>query len=916
MARLVVSQNERLMLHLLDMDKFRDMAQVPLGASQEGIAKALGTQVHNASRALSALESEGLVSDRLAHVRGAPRRRRAYFLTEKGHQVADSTRERLEKTKVEYEEDGDSRTLTLGEALRKVAVTSRAVPSLLEAVDLARSEGVISTDRFGGQTEEASERPSALRDAHGRPKVERFFGREKELEALSGALSEAGVSVIHVYGMPGIGKSTLMSKVFDSLPEDTSLFWYTFRDWDTERSFVESLAKFLSRLGVKRFSRAVGSGASMADLYSPLTEDMKSVDSVIFLDDVHKVADEFELLLSMLIDAARLSGRSKIVLISRVMLPFVPKDVRQGFSLEVDGLDERSAQDMISSIGVEDPASVLEDGHGHPLLLSLIAGKGSARGRRDVVDFVDSEVYSSLSADQRAALEMLSVFRHAVDVEALSGIDYDVVLQLRRKALITQQEDGIWLHDLLRDYISSRLTSDRKRHVHELAGEYCGSRHEPEWKLEALYHFVEAETWDDALRVALENGEDLGGDFPVEVLALISRIPDGTGDRFSRAQLLFMRGQLREGQGLYDDALADYEVSASLASEEDEVRAVVLESVARLQGEVNKWAKSLDAHNAALAIHEKSGDVEGMVREWLNIGVLHKKRGDKAKARESYSKALTIATKAENRAAQAACLNNIAILDWEDGIPGDAERKFRESVRMAHSVKDAIGEAKTLENFARFCSAFKRFDESSNLLLEASGAYVRMNEVSEAKRVRLLAAEAMADGGRTKEAIDSLRETLADPALRRRKGLFRSSPSIDSGDAEIRLALISLLRTSGDFDKARAALDSYMSLVEPLDDHALSARGMMEKAMILEESGDLAAASAALEDVERALTRVGARDGLIAVNMRRGVIHEKLGDMDMAAEYYGRAEVLAKREGDDKARTIAMENLTSVNSRT
>ena len=911
----MVSQNERLMLHLLDMDKFRDLAQVPLGASQEGIAKALGTQVHNASRALSALEAEGLVSDRLAHVRGAPRRRRAYFLTEKGHQVADSTRERMENTKVEYQEDGDLRTLTIGEALRKVTVVSRQAPSLLEAVDLARSEGVISPDGFGSQPDDVSEKPSSLREAHGRPKVERFFGREKEVEALTKVLSQEGVSVVHLYGMPGIGKSTLMSRMFDSLPAEKSLFWYTFRDWDTERSFIESLARFLSRLGVRKFSRAVGSGAVTADLYSPLTEDMSGLDSVIFLDDVHKVADGFELLLSMLIDAARLSGRSKVVLISRVMLPFVPKDVRQGFSLEVTGLDERSAQDMLSSIGVEDPTSVLEDGHGHPLLLSLIAGKGSAGGRRDVVDFVDSEVYSSLSADERAALEILSVFRHAVDVEALSGMDYDVVLKLRRKALITQQEDGIWLHDLLRDYIGSRLTSERKKEAHELAGAYCESRHEPEWKLEALYHVVEAEIWSEALRIAVENGEDLGGDFPVEVLGLISRIPDDAGYSFSKTQLLFMRGQLREGQGLYEEALADYDLSASLASEEDEVRAVILESVARLQGEVNKWAKSMEAHNAALAIHEKSGDVEGRVREWLNIGVLHKKRGDKAKARESYSEALSIATKAENRAAQAACLNNMAILDWEDGMPGDAERKFRESIRMAHSVKDAIGEAKTLENFARFCSAFKRFDESSNLLLEASGAYLRMNEISEVKRVRLLAAEAMADGGRTKEAIETLRETLSDPALRKRKGLFRSSPSIDSGDAEIRLTLISLLRSSGDIEKARSELDSYMSLIEPLSDESLSARGMMEKAMILEESGDLAAASAILEDVEHALTRVGKRDGLIAVNMRRGVIHEKLGDMDMAAEYYGRAEVLAKREGDDKARTIAIENLASVNSR-
>lgn len=915
MARLVVSQNERLMLHLADLDKYRDMAQVPLGASQEGIARALSTQVHNASRALASLEAEGLVSDRLAHVRGAPRRRRAYFLTEKGHQVVNSTRERLEKSKVAYREGDETELLPLGEALRRLAVVSRQMPSFLEIVDLARVEEVITPDRFATKPEDSPEKQLALRDAHGRPKVERFFGRENELKSISKAISQKGISVVHVYGMPGIGKSTLMSKVFDDLPDEKSLFWYTFRDWDTERSFAEALSKFFSGLGVKKLSRAVSSGGVTADLYSPLTEDLKGLDVVIFLDDVHKILDRLELLLSMLIDAMRPSVGSKVVLISRIMLPFVPKDVRQGFSLEVMELDERSAKELVSSVGVEDPSAVLADGHGHPLLLSLIAGKGAAGGRRDVVDFVDSEVYSSLSTDERSALEILCVFRHAVDVEALSGIDYETVLQLRRKALVTQQEDGVWLHDILRDYFSSRVPSDRKRQSHVLAGGYCASRQEPEWKLEALYHFVRAGSWEDAIGVAVGNGEDLGGNFPVEVLELLTEIPDGAGDPLSRVQLLYLSGQLRENRGMYDEAMLDYERSALLASEEDEIRAVILESVARLQAEVSKWAKSLEAHNAALAIHEKSGDVEGTVREWLNIGVLHKRRGDLAKARESYSKALSVATKAENRAAQAACLNNMAILDWEDGAPGDAERKFREAVRMAHSVNDSAGEANALENFARFCSAFQRFDESVNLLLEASGAYLRMNEISEAKRVRLLAAETIADSGRTKDAIDSLREALSDPALKRRRGLFRSSPSIDAADAEMKLSLISLLRASGDLEKARSELESYMALVKPLADGVLSARGMMEKAMILEESGDLTAAAAVLKDIERTLTKIGARAGLIAVNMRLGVVQEKLGDLDMAAEYYGRAEVLAKREGDDRARTIAIENLTSVSNR-
>ncbi len=911
-----MSQDERLLLHLLDMDKYREMAQVPLGASQEGIAQAMGTQVHNASRALSGLEAEGLVSDRLAHVRGAPRRRRAYFLTDKGRQAADATRERVERSHAEFREGEVAKHLPLSEIARRIAISSRRIPSLLELADKARKGETIAASDFEPVDEETPERPSALKEAHGRSKVDRFFGRDRESGFLLKALSEDGPSTVHIYGMPGIGKSTLLSKTFDDLSDERSLFWYTFRDWDTERSFTETLARFLSRLGARKLSRALKAGSTVADLYAPLTADLKSAGVVLFLDDAHKVAEGMELLLAVLIDAARLSGGSKVVLISRVMLPFVPRDGRQSLSMEVGALDDESAARFVSSIGVKDPAAVLEDSHGHPLLLSLMVGKGTGGGRRDVIDFVDSEVYSYLSENERSVLEALSVFRHAVPMEALSGVDYDVVMGLRRKSLVTELEDGLWLHELLRDYFSSRLSYDRKERAHRLAGVYCASRQQPEWKLEALHHFVEAESWKEAVHLVLESGEELGREFPRETLDLIIAVPDGAVESVLEARFVFMRGQLREGLGNQADALADYEKSASMSPDSDDTRAAILESVARLRAAVDEWSKSLEAHHEALGIYEKSGDVDGRVREWLNIGVLHKRRGDTTRARESYLTALNIATKAENRAAQAACLNNIAILDWEEGLPGDAERKFRESVRMAHSAKDAAGEARALENFAIYLRSFQRLDESRHLLLEASGAHTRAGDIDEAKRLRSAAAEAMADLGRVSEAVALLRMTLADPALKRRRGLFRPRPTADEVDADLRLSLVAMLRESGDIGDARVELEEYMRLVEPLADPRLIARGKMEEAVILEESGDLSAAASALADAELVLTRAGDSEGLIALNIRLGIVEEKLGNTDVAAERYGIAEQLAKRMKNDKARTIAIENLMSVSNHT
>jgi tetratricopeptide (TPR) repeat protein/DNA-binding MarR family transcriptional regulator len=912
MARLVVSQNERLLLHLLDLDRYRDSAQVPFGLCQEGIAEALKTKVHNVSRALTPIEADGLVTDRLAHVQSAPRRRRVYSLTEKGRHTAESVKSRVEAKRVAWQEDGKTRQMSISDVIRQVSLTSGRIPSILEVVELARRDTPLTSSLFALQDGAAIDGQPMIERSHGRPVIGEFFGRTKEIKILTDALSNQGLSAIHVHGMPGIGKSTLLSKIFESTSGTRSQLWYTFREWDTERSFLDTLSDFLSELGSRNLGRSLRSGVATPDLFSTLVKDFKPTDLVLFLDDVHKVASRMELLLTMLIDAARIAGSSKVILISRTAFQFMPKDVRQCLSIEINELDSRSAEALVLNAGVEDPKGILKDSHGHPMLLSLMVSRGTGGGRRDVIDFVDSEVYSSLSAEERSAIELLSVFKHPVPVEALIGVDYSFISQLRRKSLVAEQDEGVWLHDLLRGYFVTRLGSDRKAEVHMAAGNYCESRPGAEWMLEALHHFVEAGSWDDASRVAIASGPELAMEFASETLELTSRIVQSGSDIPGFALLFRLRGELLEGMGRFDEALSDYEESLSLTPGDDEGRAGILESVARLRAINDELAKALDAHSEALSLYRQAKDTEGMVRELLSIGVIHKRRGSAEKARESYNEALIISTKSENRAAQAACLNNIGILDWEGGHPGEAETRFRDSLRLARAAKDHAGEARALENYAAYCRSYNRFDESANLLMESSEAHARAGDIMEAKRLRSLHAESMADQGRLDEAVKSCRAALSDPSLRKRKGFLQSSMVVDTGDAHLMLTLIDVLRISGDRESALQELDRYTQLTGQFDSHVLTARGCLERAMVFEDSADFEDALEALTEAEKLLSRAGDDEGLIAVHMRRGVIEEKRGNSSLAAQHYESAFRHADLSGNEKAKTIALDNLHAV----
>ena len=914
MARLVVSQNERLLLHLLENDRHRDDVDVPLAVSQEGIASRLGTQVHNASRALSSLQADGLVSDRLAHVRGAPKRRRAYFLTERGRRAAESLKADLGKRRIVLEEDGRAQGLPLDDALKRIVSSVGHQVAFLDLVEVAHENDVVRVGSLKRTAEPPELSAEFAQRAHGRPKLDVFFGRTKERREVTEAIAGDDPSTILLWGIPGIGKSYLASKLYDESVGKKPLFWYTVREWDTESSFVTALGGFFSMMGRGATQDAVGRGHMTADLFAPFVTDLSESRVVVFIDDVHKASTPLTLLLSILVDAAKASGSSKVVLVSRAVPSFFSNSGPGNLTMELSGLDMDSARQMAESVQAADVAGAVEQSHGHPLLIRLMSKVGPGMVKGDAFSFIEREVYSAASAEERSVLELLSIFRHPVKLEAISGIDYAVIAGLRQKALVTEQENGIYTHDLLREFFSNRMTKDAKVAQHAKAASYCEGNAGVEWALETLYHFAEAGDWADARRVASSHMTELAEAFPEETLALIRRIPAESLPAGDRADLLFMRGQLEEAFGMHKDAIRDYEDSTSLLSEEADApfRAEVLEALAKLQSTVEQWSESFAAHEKALKLYEQSGDRGGQAREWMNIGGAHRRRGDHVQAREAYSMALSLASMDEDRSSQAACLNNIGLLDWDEGRLRDAELHLKESVKLAHAVRDHAGEAKGLENLADIYRVQFKLTEMTTLLWESSEAFRRAGEIDEFKRLQAACAESLGAQGRTADGMDLCKRALDRPELRPKKGLFQKGPRFDGGDIALVMALVDLLRRSGDYKEATRQAARLSGMADLTGDVQLKARARMELAMVQEDSDDFDSALASLTDAGELLRGLGDHGGLAAVHMRRGTILEKRGDEPGALKEYEEAARHAEIADDPTALRIATENIAGL----
>ncbi len=79
------------------------------------------------------------------------------------------------------------------------------------------------------------------------PDLRLFQGRVAEQTELKGWLADRAVSIIGIRGEGGIGKSTLMAKVFAEIPEFVGKFWADVR---TGTSITALAARALQEFGV------------------------------------------------------------------------------------------------------------------------------------------------------------------------------------------------------------------------------------------------------------------------------------------------------------------------------------------------------------------------------------------------------------------------------------------------------------------------------------------------------------------------------------------------------------------------------------------------------------------------------------------------------------------------------------------
>lgn len=134
---------------------------------------------------------------------------------------------------------------------------------------------------------------------------------------------------------------------------------------------------------------------------------------------------------------------------------------------------------------------------------------------KEAYDYLETEVYNSLSSSEKLLLQTIAIFRIPETIEAFDSVnesnDLSVTLdELINKLLVNEIGSNTFkVHDIIRDYCLSDPKKKALRKFHKNAAKYYISLNdEPENILEAAYHYEKAGLMEKSFEILVINTEN------------------------------------------------------------------------------------------------------------------------------------------------------------------------------------------------------------------------------------------------------------------------------------------------------------------------------------------------------------------------------------------------------------------------
>jgi len=768
---------ERILLHLLDYSDYKGSVEVPFALSQMGIANAVSIARSNVPRAIAGLKDQGLLVERQAHVKGVSRKRKAYFLTEPGMNLADDTWKRLREFPFRaILEGGNTVTTTLGNA-------NQELPFSMRPVDLIRyldDNGILDTRLLSKELVERDlskhvekQLVTALGDL---PRLRHFYGREQELDNMV-SLLDARATTLLVPGIAGIGKTTIASKLIERFMHRRNLLYHRCQDWEGSRSFFDSVADWLANIGDSNFADYLAATPvpKPSEAARLLVDALEGTAALIVIDDFHKIADSTLHKTFQAMSLALLGSEEQIglVIFSRSFKPVVPTKDAEGriasLVLPLDGLDSEAGRNLLTSFeSLEDEQWLHIHGlsRGHPLVLELINRGASAGAFHETLEnYVSVEIFSKLSAKQKQVLTCLAIFREPVKLEALAaqGLDTDELDSLVEQGLARDVDTETYdLHDLIREFLLRSLDGGLRKEVHSKCSDWYRSlKPTPDVSIELIFHLTKCDCGEEAADLVVEQGREIVSQGHMELLGLIESIPEDNLNIIIKTKLYQLRGEVLVLLGRFVEAEEILQQTKIFAESEGLTitEAEVLSALADIALKQGNSDDALSMHRDALEKFIELDDAKGAARSYNNMGYLLRRRNDKSKALEAYGEVEKILSQSDSEellGSQLILARAFLELDEIDRARDHALTAFEKT----DGIDDIQLHARAQAVLGRY---YAKVGDSDVALHHYSSALDTMGDAGDLislVEITTLLGEVLQDAGRTEEAMEHYREAL------------------------------------------------------------------------------------------------------------------------------------------------------------
>ncbi|MEW5761050.1 MAG: tetratricopeptide repeat protein, partial [Candidatus Thermoplasmatota archaeon] len=705
--KISLSVEKRIILHLLRFYQYYDAWEVPFQVSQEGIGEELGIILNNVSRAVTKLIEDGKVYSRLAHIKGLKRRRRAYFLSEKGIVLAkEIERELLEQEIVIKTKDNELKVWKIEDAIRYFLKEHFVKISLSEIVEKQNREGIVSI----GAKESIARGEKFFEYLKYAPILKNFQGREKELSILREELERN--CIIAVYGLPGIGKTTFVRKVIEEYRGKRNIFWYQINEWDKTKSIIFALNEFLGNRAIDALLRK--KSISTSELKIILENAIKEQTFLVF-DDAHNAnseVKEFFKIFIELIERIEPSLKLSIFIVSREVMEFYNRrDVlvnKTVFELYLEGMDIDSSRKIAVGMDEEEFKRLYNLCSGHPLFLEIGSKFKLRAGAIDINKFINEEILSKISTNEKEIVERFSVHRVPIPIEAFEKYDVDAVEACIKRALLKEIRFGVFsLHDTLKELIYKNLLSERKVELHLVAASWYKTKEDIENTIEAIYHYQKGDRIQEAIFLMKERFSSL-------VMEAEERLETLLESFKNEGEVLLMKGDLELYKGNWYKAMENYEEYLKYKTDPD-----VYEKLGFAKMNIKNWNETIEAYEKALAYYRQKGDKKGIAKEYINLGIVHRNKGEYDKAVEFYDLALQLLSQMNEKKGIEVVLYNKAIVYGEKGDLIKAVETISKSISLAEEINDGIGLAFCYKALGKFNLRHDKLEDAEKYFAES-----------------------------------------------------------------------------------------------------------------------------------------------------------------------------------------------------